>query len=118
MRSQDFSRARRVADHIGRELAELLLKEVDDPRVRGVTLSGVDISPDLRNAVVYVTFPVDADVAASMSALGRAAGFLRRRLSARVRMKYLPRLRFEHDTTLDRADRIERLLKHPRDAEV
>ena len=118
MRSPDFSRRRRVADQIGRELASLLLEEMDDPRVRGVTVSGVELSPDLRNATVFVTLPADADAAAAMKALARARGLLRRRLARRVRLKYLPALRFEHDRTLDRADRIEQLLRagDPEDA--
>jgi len=111
MRSQDFSRSRRVADQIGRELASLLLEEVDDPRLRGVTVSGVDLSPDMRNATVFVTFPQHADPAPLLRALGRASGLLRRGLGKRIRLKFLPALRFAHDTTLDRADHIERLLR-------
>ena len=111
MRSDDFSRSRRVADQIGREIAVLLIEAIDDPCVQGVTVSGVDVSPDLRNATVHVTVPAGADAGAAMRALGRAQGLLRRRLGERVRLKYLPALRFEHDRTLDRADRIERLLR-------
>ena len=111
MRSQDFSRSRRVADQIGRELASLLIEEVDDPRLRGVTVSGVDLSPDMRNATVFMTLPQDAEPAPVMRALGRAAGLLRRLLGRRLRLKYLPTLQFAHDTTLDRAEHIERLLR-------
>jgi ribosome-binding factor A len=114
MRSQDFSRSRRVADQLGRELASLLLEAIDDPRVRGATVSGVDLSPDLRNATVFVTLPAQADVGAAMQALNRASGLLRRRLASRVRLKYLPALSFQHDATLDRVDRIEELLDKAR----
>jgi ribosome-binding factor A len=111
MRSQDFTRSRRVADQIGRELAVVLIEEVDDPRLRGLTVSGVDLSPDMRNATVFVTLPADGEVPAALAALDHARGLLRRRLGQRVRLKYLPALRFVHDTTLDRAERIERLLR-------
>jgi ribosome-binding factor A len=111
MRSQDFSRSRRVADQIGRELAMLLIEEVDDPRLRGLTVSGVDLSPDMRNATVFVTLPAEGDASEALAALDHATGLLRRRLGQRVRLKYLPALRFAHDTTLDRAERIERLLR-------
>ena len=118
MRSQDFSRSRRVADQIARELASLLIEEVDDPRIRGVTVSGVELSPDMRNATVFVTLPQDADPARALRALGRAAGLLRRLLGRRVRLKFLPALRFAHDTTLDRAEHIERLLRGAKPAPV
>jgi len=111
MRSEDFSRRRRVADQIGREIALLLIEVLDDPRLQGITVSGVDLSPDLRNATVHVTLPAGADAAAAMRALARASGLLRRQLGARMRLQRLPALRFERDPTLDRADRIERLLR-------
>lgn len=115
MRSQDFSRSRRVADQIGRELASAIVQDLDDPRVKGVTVSGVDLSRDLRNATVFVTLHADADVSATMKALTRAGGMLRRRLAQRVRLRCVPALRFEHDSTLDRVDRIEQLLRGARD---
>jgi ribosome-binding factor A len=111
MRSQEFSRSRRVADQLGRELATIMLEDLDDPRVRGVTVSSVEVSPDLRNATVFVNLPSGADIPDTLRALTRASGRLRRRLSARVRLKYMPSLRFQHDPTLDRVDRIERLLR-------
>lgn len=114
MRSQDFNRSRRVADQIGRELASVIVEELDDPRVQGVTISGVDLSRDLRNATVFVTLPADADVRETMQALVRAGGMLRRRLAQRVQLRCVPALRFEHDTTLDRVDRIEQLLRDAR----
>ena len=114
MRSPDFTRNQRVADQIGRALGRLLIEVLEDPRVRGATVSGVDLSPDMRHATVHVTLPADADAASALRALDRASGLLRRRLGKQVRLKYLPDLRFEHDTTLDRVDRIEQLLRDAR----
>lgn len=111
MRNQDFSRTRRVADQIGREVATLLVEEIEDRRVRSVTVSGVDVSPDKRVATVYVSLPLDAPVDDTMKALKRATSLLRRRLAKRIRIKYLPELRFVYDPTLDRVDRIEQLLR-------
>ena len=88
-----------------------MLEDLDDPRLRGVTLSRVDVSPDLRNATVLVNLPAGADSHEALRALARASGRLRRRLSARVRLKYMPSLRFEYDSSLDRVDRIDRLLR-------
>ncbi|MFT5446224.1 MAG: ribosome-binding factor A [Gammaproteobacteria bacterium] len=111
MRNQDFSRTRRIADQIGREVATLLVEEIEDRRVRSVTVSGVDVSPDKRVATIYVSLPVDAPVDETMKALKRASSLLRRGLAKRIRIKYLPELRFVYDSTLDRVDRIEQLLR-------
>ena len=105
-----YSRAIRVADQIQREIALLVAREVADPRVGDVTVSGVDLSPDMRHARVLVTPGRDTDGDASAQALNRAAGFLRSRLGRRVRMRRVPRLVFEHDRTLEHALRIDALL--------
>ena len=78
-----------------RELAILVARDVADPRVGEVTVSGVDLSPDMRHAKVLVTPGRGSDGDASVAALNRAAGFLRSRLGRRVRMRRLaePRVR-------------------------
>ena len=105
-----YSRSTRVADQIQREIALLVVHEVADPRVGDVTVSGVDLSPDLRHAKVLVTPGRRTDGDASVVALNRAAGFLRSRLGRRVRMRRVPRLVFEHDRTLEHALRIDALI--------
>ena len=110
MKHTDFGRSVRVADQIQRELAVLVARELADPRVGIVTISGVDLSPDLRNARVLITPGRDTDGDASTTALNHAAGFLRSRLARRVRLRRLPRLVFEHDRTLERALRIDALI--------
>ena len=105
-----YSRSIRVADQIQREIALLVAHEVGDPRVGDVTVSGVDLSPDMRRARVLVTPGRDTDGDASVAALNRAAGFVRSRLGRRVRMRRLPRLVFEHDRTLEHALRIDALI--------
>lgn len=119
----EYSRAIRVADQIQREIALLVVHEVADPRVGEVTVSGVDLSPDMRNAKVLVTPGRGTDGDASVDALNRAAGFLRSRLGRRVRLRRVPRLVFEHDRTLEQALRIDALIDaavaadHPADRE-
>jgi ribosome-binding factor A len=105
-----YSRSIRVADQIQREIALLVACEVADPRVGDVTVSGVDLSPDMRHAKILVTPGLDTDGDASVDALNRAAGFLRSRLGRRIRMRRLPRLVFEHDRTLELALRIDALI--------
>ena len=105
-----YSRSDRVADHVQREIALLVAHEVADPRVGDVTVSGVDLSPDMRHARVLVTPGLGTDGDASVDALNRAAGFLRSRLGRRLRMRRLPSLVFEHDRTLEFALRIDALI--------
>ena len=106
----EYSRSVRVADQIRRELAILVARDVADPRVGEVTVSGVDLSPDMRHAKVMVTPGRESDGDASVAALNRAAGYLRSRLGRRIRMRRLPSLAFEHDRTLEHALRIEALI--------
>ena len=106
----EYSRSIRVADQIRRELAILVARDVADPRVGELTVSGVDLSPDMRHAKVMVTPGRESDGDASVAALNRAAGFLRSRLGRRIRMRRLPSLVFEHDRTLEHALRIEALI--------
>lgn len=112
---KDYPRRYRVADQIQRELGELM-RAVRDPRVAGmVTISSVDVSPDLAHARVYVTVLETDDPQATVSALNGAAGFLRGRLGGRLELRGVPRLVFEYDSTLDRVDRVEELLRAERD---
>lgn len=99
MGHNDYNRSDRIADQIQREIALLVAHEVADPRVEGVTISGVDLSSDRREAKVLVTPRQGTDGDASVAALNRAAGFLRSRLARRVRLRLMPRLVFEHDHT-------------------
>ncbi len=107
---KDYSRSERVADQIQREVAEIITQELEDPRIGRVTVSGSSISKDLSNATLYITMPADGDVQRALEGLNRASGFVRRRLGQRVRMRYVPRLRFAHDETLDRATRVGELI--------
>lgn len=115
---KEYSRSERVADQIQREVAEIIAQELNDPRIGRVTVSGSSLSRDLSNATLYITMPADGDVKRALEGLNRATGFVRRRLGQRVRMRYVPRLRFAHDATLERATRVGELLdeaKRPED---
>lgn len=107
---KEYSRSERVADQIQREVAEIIAQELNDPRIGRVTVSGSALSRDLSNATLFITMPADGDVKRALEGLNRATGFVRRRLGQRVRMRYVPRLRFAHDATLERATRVGELL--------
>lgn len=107
---KEFSRTRRVAELVHRELATLISQEIKDPRIRTATVTAVEISPDLRSAKVYVTqFGADEAHAESLLApLRRAAGFLRRRLGEHVELKRVPMLHFYYDSSVERGIELSR----------
>jgi ribosome-binding factor A len=104
----------RVAEMLRHALVEILARgDFRDPGLQNVsvTVSEVKVSPDLKNATVFV-MPLGGDqVDELVRSLNRAAPFLRRLLGGAVETRYLPRLSFEKDLTYDNGDRIERLLK-------
>jgi ribosome-binding factor A len=105
------SRSDRVADQIRGELALLLTREVHDPGIGFVTLTRVQVSPDLQLARVYFTALGDDEARTrSARALERAAPFLRRQIGSRLRLKRTPELKFFFDESIAGQDRIERLL--------
>jgi ribosome-binding factor A len=105
------SRPERVADQIRGELASLLARDVHDPGIGFVTLTRVQVTPDLQQARVHYTVLGD-DKARSTSAraLDRATPFLRRQIGSRLRLKRVPELTFIYDDSIEGQDRIERIL--------
>lgn len=108
---KEFSRSLRIGDQIQRELAELLEREIQDPRIKMVTISAVTVTSNLANAKVYVTVMGDSEAAReSVHALQHAAGFLRRALASRLRARAIPALQFVHDSSVERGIRIGALI--------
>ena len=106
-----LERMRRVDEAVREVLSDVLTHEVKDPRVGFVTVTDVKTSPDLSHARVYVSVLGDAEaVAASLEGLQSAHGFLQGRVGSELRLKHTPTLRFFHDDTAERAQRLERLL--------
>lgn len=105
------SRPDRVGEEIRHELATLLAREVHDPGIGFVTLTRVNVSPDLQLARVFYTMMGDErSRRETEKALTRALPFLRRQIGARVRLRRVPELRFEFDRSVENQDRIERIL--------
>lgn len=104
-------RTRRVADQIQRELAEIIREELKDPRVRMVTLTGVEVTTDLAHAKVYFSALADAAELAEITAgLRRASGFLRSALGRRMHIHNIPELAFVHDASVAEGVRLSRLI--------
>jgi ribosome-binding factor A len=109
------SRPDRVADQIRSELATLLVRDVHDPGIGFVTITRVQLSPDLQQARVrYTTLGDDKARTATAKALERATPFLRRQIGARLRLKRVPELKFDYDESIAGQDRIEQLLSEIR----
>lgn len=109
---RDFSRSARLALQIKRELATAIQTELKDPRVGFITLTDVDLSPDLKHAKVYFTLlnPDEAALAQALRGLKNAAGFLRTELAHRMKMRSSPHLQFFHDTSVERGMRLSTLI--------
>lgn len=111
---REFARRERVAEALKRELGDLITSQVADPRVTLATITGVDVSPDLKHAKIYVgafdsTAPAEpADEV--LAGLRAARGFLKRELGKRLRLRIMPELRFIEDATERKAQRLERLI--------
>ena len=106
------SRASRVGDQIRAGLAELLVREVQDPGIGFLTITRVAVTPDLQQARVYYTTLGDEKARReSRRALERAAPFLRRQIGRRLRLKRVPDLAFFFDESIERHDRVERILQ-------
>jgi ribosome-binding factor A len=110
------TRARRLAKRIREELAELLQREVDDPRLAGVIATDVDVDRELAYATIYVSaLGAGEERDRILHALEGARGFLRNQLAARIEVRSFPQLRFRWDLTPDRGARVDELLRYLRD---
>jgi ribosome-binding factor A len=118
--AKEYSRTERVADYLQRELAGLIQREVRDPRVGMVSITGVNVSRDLGHARVYYT-SLESDsseeAAETTEALNRAAGFMRSALSRDSSMRSVPQLRFYFDSSVGRGRDLEDLIRRAADAD-
>jgi ribosome-binding factor A len=103
-------RPQKLGDLIQQELAQLIARELRDPRVGMITITAVDVSPDISHAKVLYTTLDAAHVEEAGKGLKRAAGFLRSQLAKRIKLYTTPELRFEYDESVERGDRLSRLI--------
>ena len=113
-------RSQKVGDQIQRELSVIIHRELRDPRVGMITLTAVDVSPDCAYATVYFTCLDSAHVPAAKAGLARATGFLRSQIGKRIKIWTTPELKFVYDESVERGDRLSRLIdsansSHPGD---
>jgi ribosome-binding factor A len=105
------ARMRRVNEAIREILGDAIATELKDPRIGFVTVTDVDTSPDLRAARVYVSvLGSEEERERSLEGLRSSHGVLQKKIATGMRMKRTPTLSFEYDESVDRGDRITRLL--------
>jgi len=119
---KNSQRAQRVGDQIQRELGDLLKLHVKDPRIGMVTVTAVEVSPDLSHAKIFFTHLTGKEQAApAVAALQHSAGYLRTELAHRFTLYSVPQLHFVYDDSIESGLRLSKLIddavaedrKHP-----
>jgi ribosome-binding factor A len=113
---KSYPRARAMGETVREIVARILCEEIADPRLALITVTGVEMSPDLRHANVFVaTQPGEEHTEAALAGLDSAKGHIRTMLGAQVRLRYVPDLHFRLDPAIEEASRIAAAIKHERE---
>ncbi len=105
-----YKRSKRVGDLLREEIADIVIYKLKDPRIGFITVTGVDVTDDIKNARVYVSILKDEDKETTLEILNSAKSFIRSELSKRLRMKFIPSIEFRLDVSIDYGNRIDKLL--------
>ncbi|WP_394174138.1 30S ribosome-binding factor RbfA [Thalassotalea litorea] len=110
--AREYARTDRVAQQIQKEVATILQREIKDPRLSMMTVSGVEVTRDLAYAKVFVTFFNDdqEQIDTAMKVVADAAGYVRSLLAKRLRARIMPQIRFEYDKSLVEGVRMSTLV--------
>ncbi len=107
-----FARADRISMKIQANLSELMTKKINDPRLDMVTITGVKLTSDLRDAYIYFTISSGEKAQKdAMKGFNTASGFIRKALAQKLGLRFMPKLKFIHDNSFDYGSRIDSLLK-------
>lgn len=112
--SREFKRTDRIAEQLQKELAQIIQFEIKDPRLGMVTVNDVQISRDLSFANVYITVlgkDSAEEAKEDLGVLNRAAGFLRREIGKAVKLRIVPQLKFDYDSSLVRGRKLSSLIE-------
>jgi len=105
----------RLAEAVKKEISEILKNEIKDPRLGFVTITMVDVTPDLRYAKVYASVLGDLEQQkATAEVLHRATGYIRSEIGRRIRLRYTPEITFELDNSIERGTRVIKLMEEVR----
>ena len=108
---KDFSRTRRVGLQIQKDLADLIRRELKDPRLGMISVNAVKVTSDLSHAKVYITTLDDDQREETMQVLKKAAGFLRHELGQMLATRTVPQLHFLYDESIERGASLTSLIE-------
>ncbi|HBF42064.1 MAG TPA: 30S ribosome-binding factor RbfA [Desulfobacteraceae bacterium] len=112
-------RAVRVGDLILKEIALILMERVKDPRIKGVTMTGIRLSNNLRRARVYFSVIGEKEhIKTAQAGLDSAKAFIKREIGLRMALRYVPEIVFVHDPSLETGNHMSRLFEKIREEEV
>jgi ribosome-binding factor A len=106
-----YKRSKRVGDLLRREIADIVMNKMKDPRLGFVTITSVEVTDDLKTARVYVSVLEKTETENVLTALNSAQGFIKRELGKRIRLKILPKVEFFNDKTIEYGSKIDELLR-------
>ncbi len=106
-----YKRSERVGDLIREEVADLIMYKLKDPRIGFVTVTGVEMTADLKLARVFVSVMKEEEREVTLEILNASKNFIRSNLSKRLRMKFIPAIEFRLDTSIEYGFKIDKLLK-------
>ncbi len=108
----DYKRADRVSDLLKKEIAEMLFREIKDPRIGFVTITGVKVSNDLRFAKVFFSLVgTHEELEETTVGLNSASSFIKKKLGKRLRMRHIPDIVFKFDNSLEYGSHIDSILR-------
>lgn len=109
-----YKRSQRVSDLLREEVADIIFFKLKDPRIGFLTVTGADVTDDLKIAIVYVSILKEEERKSTLDILQSARSFIRSELSKRLKMKFIPSIDFRLDTSAEYGNRIEQLLQEIR----
>jgi ribosome-binding factor A len=110
-----YKRSQRVGDLLREEIADIIMYKLKDPRIGFVTVTGIDMSPDLKSARVFVSILKEEERDITLEVLNSSKNFFRSILAKRLKMKFIPHVEFRLDTSIEYGYKIDKLLKEIKD---
>lgn len=107
-------RIHKIGEEIKRELSDIIQKDIKDPRIKTgvISITGVEVSGDLSFAKIFISiYGKDVDTGKVMNIMKKSSGFMRSELGKRIRIRHIPELIFQQDTSMEYGDHINKLLK-------
>lgn len=108
---REFKRSARVGDLLCREISNVILRDITDPRVEMVTITGAKVSSDIRHAVIFFSVIGDENRwKEATKGLASSKGYIKRELGKRLEIKFIPELKFVEDKTMETGSRIDKMI--------